>query len=266
MRTVMALLAWLRKAQAALHQCAESIRKTEQRKRNREMERDTEPIRVQAVVTFDEKRLSDEQAENDRNHATQESIKRATWAAFYAVAIYATVTACMWFSMRSQTKLLAKQINDFEAFERASLVLSFEADWPDQNGPIQVHCTISNAGQTVALGMAISTGTGGGGKILVDKNGVRSFAPIYVPATPNPSEYGPSLGQNKERDCSWTYQFPQGDRAYVDGVRVGDIVHAFTVSVSYKDVFGRPWIVNDCLEYWVKYRGSGQGRFAHCPM
>jgi hypothetical protein len=107
----MAVLAWLRKIQHALHECAESIRRAEEHKRKLKMPSD-DPVEVRAVVSFDKEFVRDSAAQDERNHAIQNSIKNATWAGFGAVTAYAIITTLMWWAMRDQTKLLTHQVKD----------------------------------------------------------------------------------------------------------------------------------------------------------
>jgi hypothetical protein len=83
----MGFFAWLRKIQHTLHKCAESIRNAEKGERNQQLPPD-KPIEVRAVVSFDEKTIADATAQNKSTNATQKSIRNATWAAFFAVAIW----------------------------------------------------------------------------------------------------------------------------------------------------------------------------------
>ncbi len=119
----MAILAWLRKVQHALHECADSIRRAEERKGNQQMPRDGDPLKVQAVVSFDQKTVANETAQEKRNYATQRSIKNATWWAFGAVAAYAVVTTFMWCAMIEQNKIASKAMRQstesFRLDERA---------------------------------------------------------------------------------------------------------------------------------------------------
>jgi hypothetical protein len=62
------------------------------------------PLEVRTVVSFDQKTVADAATQDQRNHATQESIKNATWAAFYAVTAYAVITTLMWCAMLEQNK------------------------------------------------------------------------------------------------------------------------------------------------------------------
>jgi len=109
----MGLLAGLRKVQNALHECAESIRRAEQCKRNQEMMRTqpSKPLDVRAVVSYDQKTVTDAATQDERSHTTQESIKNATWAAFYAVAAYAVITTFMWLSMIEQNRIGRVSLN-----------------------------------------------------------------------------------------------------------------------------------------------------------
>jgi hypothetical protein len=120
----MGFLRWIRKAQNALHKRAESIRREEERDRRQTMPID-EPVKVSAVVSFDNKTTADATAENSRNHATQEGIRRATRNAFVAASIYAFITILMWRQMNKQTEIastvLRQSTESFRIDERAWL-------------------------------------------------------------------------------------------------------------------------------------------------
>src|SRR5450755_2151637 len=119
----MAILAWLRKIQRTLHQCADAIRNAEERKRKGNMPSNSDPLEVKAVVSLDEKTMANFAAQNQSTNPTQNSIKKATWAAFYAVSAYAVVTAFMWCAMIQQNKIanraLQQSTDAFRLDERA---------------------------------------------------------------------------------------------------------------------------------------------------
>ncbi len=132
----MEFIAWLRKIQHALHECAESIRRTEQCKWNQEMMRadPSKPLDIRAVVSYDQQTVTDAATQDERNHTTQESIKNATWAAFYAVAAYAVITTFMWCAMMEQNKLARESIHQNErqwkAQQRPWVGLSGNVEFP----------------------------------------------------------------------------------------------------------------------------------------
>lgn len=109
----MGVLAWIRKIQHALHECAESIHRSEERKRNKQLPPD-KPIAVRAVVSFDDKAVADAKTQAEREHSTQESIKNATWLAFVAVAIYALITLGVWFQMIKQNRIASAALSQAE--------------------------------------------------------------------------------------------------------------------------------------------------------
>jgi hypothetical protein len=155
----MGFLAWLRKVQHALHECAESIRRTEQRKRNQEMPRN-EPVEVRAIVSFDKQTIADTTAQNERNYAAQKSIKNATWAAFYAVAAYAVVTTFMWYAMMQQNKIatiaLHQSTDTFRTDERAWVEIEpiqgslFSPKTKEIGAGFRYPIYLKNVGKTVA--------------------------------------------------------------------------------------------------------------------
>lgn len=75
------------------------------------MPSNSDPLTVQAIVSFDEKTVTDMAARNKESTAIQKSIKKATWAALGAVAIYAVVTMFMWCAMLRQNKLSERAIH-----------------------------------------------------------------------------------------------------------------------------------------------------------
>jgi hypothetical protein len=105
----MSFLAWIRKIHHALHECAESIRNANRRKKEHRLPSD-KPIEVCAVVSYDKDTIAQVKADNERNHTTQESIKKATWAAVVAASIYALISLLMWHQMVKQTKMSHTQL------------------------------------------------------------------------------------------------------------------------------------------------------------
>lgn len=118
----MRFLAWIREIQRRLHECAESIHRNEERKRNKYLPPD-KPIEVRAVVSFDEKTVADATTQSNRTHTTQESIKKATWYAFFAVAIYALISLAMWCQMIRQNRIAS------------AALIQAEKQWKAQHRP-----------------------------------------------------------------------------------------------------------------------------------
>ena len=61
------------------------------------------PVEIRAEVRFDDSTVRQNQADQQRHQATQQSIKRAAWAAFAAGVIVALVSAIQWYEMRKAT-------------------------------------------------------------------------------------------------------------------------------------------------------------------
>src|SRR5437879_3228545 len=101
----MGLIAWIcGLVVTALHKCAESIRRGEETSQRPEST-PNQPVEVRAVVSFSDNAIRDTKAENDRAHATQESIKKATRGAVVAASIYAFITLLMWCQMIKQNRI-----------------------------------------------------------------------------------------------------------------------------------------------------------------
>ena len=87
------------------------------------MNREREPLEVKATVSLDEKTLAQITAQPKSPDPIQNSIKNATWAAFYAVSAYAVVTAFMYCAMIEQNKIGSKALRQstesFRMDERA---------------------------------------------------------------------------------------------------------------------------------------------------
>lgn len=160
----MGFLAWIRKIQHALHECAESIHHSEERKGDKQLPLD-KPIEVRAVVSFSDETVRNAEAQAQRQHATQESIKNATWTATVAVAVYALITLGVWGQMIKQNRIasavLRQSTETFRIDERAWLELEpFKSERveissalkqaiPDAKGSGQ-QVFIKNYGRTIA--------------------------------------------------------------------------------------------------------------------
>ena len=78
----------------------DTIRSENERNRHKD-----EPIKVRTeVVSFDDAIIRERRRDQDRQDATQNSIKRAAWLTFGAVFLYAGVTALQWREMRKATE------------------------------------------------------------------------------------------------------------------------------------------------------------------
>jgi hypothetical protein len=151
--------AGIRKMQRRLHECAEAIGYGNKREGYEQMMPD-KPIDVLAVVSFDEKTKTDQAAQNKRTNTTQESIKNATWAAFYAVAAYAVVTTFMWCQMMKQSRIagetLRQSTESFRTDERAWVEIEpmkgylFVPRTKEIGAAFQYPIYIRNVGKTVA--------------------------------------------------------------------------------------------------------------------
>jgi hypothetical protein len=107
-------IAWVRKVQHALHECAESIRRSEERKRKKHMPVD-KTTEVRAVVSFDDKTVRDSQAQAKEDRDIQKSIKNAAWSAFIAASIYAFIAAyqgCQMYRATQATEEAARTATD----------------------------------------------------------------------------------------------------------------------------------------------------------
>ena len=124
------ILAWARKVQQRLHKYAESIHNAEHGKGDQQLPPD-KPIEIYGTISLDKKTMADFAAQNQSTNPTQESIKNATWFAFYAVAAYAVVTALMWCSMMEQNRLARASIHQTELQWKAQ-----NRPWVGITGPV----------------------------------------------------------------------------------------------------------------------------------
>src|SRR6266404_2625212 len=115
-RCLLGLRAWIHKVQHAIEKYEGSIHARNERQRQKEPPVD-KPIKVRAVVSYDDETVRSTKAEAERQYRTQNSIKRAAWSAFFAASIYAAIAACQLHEMRkatteatTQTKLLSAQL------------------------------------------------------------------------------------------------------------------------------------------------------------
>jgi len=121
-RTRVIIKTWIREIKDALQECSKAEHISEKAERHEELPPD-KPVEVRAVIAFDDPTVRDTKAENERQHATQDSIKNATWFAFVAVSIYALITVLMWCQMIKQNRIasaaLLQSTESFRIDERA---------------------------------------------------------------------------------------------------------------------------------------------------
>jgi hypothetical protein len=84
-----------------------------------------QPIR--ALISFDDETIRNTQSEAQRQYATQNSIKKAAWAAVVAASIYALISLAQWSQMLKQSKIanmaLQRSTESFRIDERAWIEL-----------------------------------------------------------------------------------------------------------------------------------------------
>ena len=196
---------------------------------------------VRAVVAFDDKTVGDTKTENDRHYSVQNSIRRATWLAFIAAAIYAFFAAWQVCEMRIATAQVTRQINDFEAAQRA--VLAPEATWDKDKG--EIVWTLKNVGHSAALDM-VAQFSGGSGTahrpaiargqpFIPPVEALRSIQPLCSGSS------GTIIPDGK--DWSWTDTDVTIDP---DAVKGNGYFFRY-VNFAYKDIFGKKHYDYLCL-------------------
>ena len=120
------------------------------------------PVEVRAVVSYDELTIRDAKADSNRSHTIQESIKKATWYAVAAAAIYALITLFMWVEMRKTTKAAQDQLALLRDADRPWIAVDVSINSQltyDSNG---VHVVFDimpkNIGRSPAQNMSIQVG------------------------------------------------------------------------------------------------------------
>jgi len=81
-----------------------------------------EPARqpIQAVISYDEKTVRNKEAEQNKQHAVQNSIKWAAWCAFWAATAYAAISLFVYCQIRRSTAAAIAQVSVMrEQFENA---------------------------------------------------------------------------------------------------------------------------------------------------
>jgi len=123
-----------------------------------------EPVKVVAIVSFDDKTAQSNKIEADREYRTHNSLKNATWCAFIAAFIYAGIAAYQAYEMR-RTTLAAQQsataaLAQLEATDRPWIEVVPKAGSPIDfagDGTLNFHVTfdVTNVGHSVATNVAI---------------------------------------------------------------------------------------------------------------
>ena len=175
----------------------------------------------------------------------------ATIAIGFLTYKYVTYSKKQWETMNTQVGITQRQLTDFEESQSARLVIDFKAA-PCADTGSNVLCNgtfvVVNSGPTVAAIVWEASGQGAG-----QGDGPSSFQGTVVEPIPETKSSGPWLPVGGKREIP----------ASVTGDRKEDLDNrrAFayaSLSVAYKDIFGRVFWIFDCY----KYTPSG---FRQCP-
>jgi hypothetical protein len=157
------LRTWIRKIQHTIEKQTESEHGGEEEKGNKNLA----PDKVRAVISFDEETVRATKAEADRQHTTQESIKKATQYAVGAAGIYALISLAIWCQMIKQSKTADAQLRQsresFRIDERASIEiesmkLKGTVPFPPTTAVVY-EVTAKNFGKTVARDIVFKKAT-----------------------------------------------------------------------------------------------------------
>ena len=250
---------WLREVKRAIQEHSKSVHITEEAEKQENRPPD-KPKEIHAVVAFDDETVRDTKAQSERTHATQESIKNATWAALVAVSIYALITALMWCQMIKQNRIareaLQQSTESFRIDERAWIEIEpikgtlFFLRTEKVGAAFQYPIYMRNFGKTVARNVQLRANRNGSqgsitmgdnaealkweqDKLLLGKVPTASDIPINNPApkvlAPNTSSAVPLILNGQEPQY-----FPKDQWvSYLIG------------RIDYTDAFG--------VDHWMKF-------------
>ncbi len=161
-----ALRKWVRETYEEIQDYEASRRTKNEGQRQKELPPD-KPVEVRAVVSYDDKTVGDNKAEANRQHRTQNSIKRAAWSAFIAACVYATIAAYQAYEMHRST-LAAQKSADSAAAQLQVTDRPWVKATPKKVSPITfdaegrmtlaVNFDLTNVGHSVATGVTIYSG------------------------------------------------------------------------------------------------------------
>jgi hypothetical protein len=134
----------------ALRKSIDSIRDQQERHHQQQQQ-----LPIPLEIKFEENKERKQDAENNRQHRIQNSIRKATWAAFVAAAVYAGIAAFQFSAAKESLEVTRKSVQDAAANFRLD-----ERAWVGLNGtssrqvkadqPILVNVSIVNSGKTPA--------------------------------------------------------------------------------------------------------------------
>jgi hypothetical protein len=124
-RIIVRVRTWIREIHHALQDQTETGHDGNEIERGQNLPRD----KIRAVIYFDDETIRTMNAEAEKQHCTQEGIRRATVAAVVAAAIYALISLLIWRQMITQTRIsnesLQQVAKSFQTDERAWIGFTF---------------------------------------------------------------------------------------------------------------------------------------------
>jgi hypothetical protein len=159
-RLLLNIRAWIREIKDAIQEEAKAEHISEEEKRNKQFP----PDKVRVIVSLDDETVRSTQSEANRQHATQNSIRNATWTAVVAASIYALISLLIWCQMVKQSRIasaaLQQSTESFRVGERAWVgvagigVRDVAIDWSS----VRVQIDFKNAGRSPARDVTVKAG------------------------------------------------------------------------------------------------------------
>ena len=252
------LLTGLRKVQRALHKYAEAIRRDEHGNGYQESQRmgPPQPLDVHAIISYDQQTKADETARDERSHTTQESIKKATWAAFGAASLYAFISLFMWSQMKHQTEIANKTLRQsteaFRVDERAWIEIDSiklksitpATLKPRMGASFLYELYFKNVGKTVARDIELrKVFSLDGNRGVANARGIQMAQDNLLTNQPSQPSEVPALPMPKSLAPNTPIQFP---------IKIGgeapqnDYLLSYSIGrVDYTDAFG--------VAHWLKF-------------
>jgi hypothetical protein len=229
-------------------------------------------MEVRAVVSFDDKTVTDATAQNNRQHATQESIKKATWYAFFAVTIYALISLGIWCQMIRQNRIasetLRQSTESFRIDERAWIEIeAINLQKVDPGPPIGFVYGVQakNFGKTVARDIVLKRVTALDGNIgPINARSIQNAQDNLLRDQPGEPSPVPSLPMPKSLAPGTPVYIPftiggSAPQTYGQGSKQITMYNYLIGRFDYNDAFGIPhW-----LKFCVVIRDTS-GKLGYC--
>jgi hypothetical protein len=123
--------------------------------KGQEQDREVQPVWIKAILSKYDEAEGKRQSNDDRHYRVQNSIRWATWSAFIAATIYASIAALQWCSMQQSNKITRESLKLNQVLIKDTFAASVVAEIGFSGNDSTVNIGFPNRGKVGTTSSAV---------------------------------------------------------------------------------------------------------------